>query len=320
MEHDRTKAEQLAVGLGLFSVGLGLAELVAPRHVAQLIGMPGASETTLRTFGAREIGTGVAILSQPDRAAWLWTRVAGDAVDVSYLASGLTSGENDPQRLAGAVAAVLGVTALDVMCARMLANIDAGLPADEDDRARRRRPRDRSRGVKVERVTTINRPVAHIYSFWRNLENLPRFMRHLEAVETLGGNRSRWTARGPAGTTVSWDAEILQDRPDEWIAWRSLPGAQIENSGSVRFSAAPGARGTEVRVQLQYVPPAGALGRVIAKLFGEEPDQQVHEDLHRFKQLMETGEIPMSDGPSLWRPARPVENVEELRTLMGVSR
>ena len=312
MEHDRSKAEQLAIGLGLFSIGLGIAELVAPRGLARTIGMAETSDATLRAFGAREIGNGIAILSQPDRAAWLWTRVGGDALDISYLVKGLNSEENDPQRLAGALAAVLGVTALDVICARML--------ADGDDREPRHRPRDLSRGVKVERVTTINKPVAQVYSFWRNFENLPQFMRHLDAVETLDGNRSRWTARGPAGTTVTWEAEILQDRPDEWIAWRSLPGAQIENSGSVRFSAAPGARGTEVRVQLQYVPPAGALGRVIAKLFGEEPDQQVHEDLHRFKQLMETGEIPMSDGPSLWRPAQPVANVDELRALMGVSR
>jgi uncharacterized membrane protein len=314
MDHDRSKAEQLAVGLGLFSIGLGLAELVAPRGLARLIGMPDASETTLRTFGAREIGNGVAILSQPDRAAWLWTRVGGDALDVSYLASGLNSEENDSQRIAGALFAVLGVTALDVICARMLA---AG---ESDGEPRQMRSSSSSRGIKVERVTTINKPIAEVYAFWRNFENLPRFMRHLESVESLGGNRSRWTARAPAGTTVSWEAEILQDRPDEWIAWRSLPGAQVENSGSVRFSAAPGARGTEIRVQLQYVPPAGALGRIIAKLFGEEPNQQVHEDLHRFKQLMETGEIPMSDGPSLWRPAQPVRNVDELRTLVGVSR
>src|SRR5688500_15471077 len=120
-------------------------------------------------------------------------------------------------------------------------------------------------------------------------------MRHLESVEILGAKRSRWRAKAPAGMTVEWEAETLQDRENEWIAWRSLPGSQIETSGPVRFERAPGARGTEVRVQLAYQPPAGALGRGIAWLFGEEPEPQVKDDLHRFKQLLETGEIPLSD-------------------------
>jgi len=313
---ERSGAEQLAIGLGCFSIGLGLAEVLAPRALAHMTGMADASEATLRTFGAREIGNGVAILAQPDRAAWLWARTGGDALDISYLVGALNSDANDKGRVAAALAAVLGVTALDILCARQLS-----ATAQDGRQSAAASGRDRSgRGVKVERVETINRPVSEVYSFWRNFENLPRFMRHLESVESIGGNRSRWRARGPAGVTVEWEAELLQDRPDEWIAWRSLPGARVENSGSVRFSRAPGARGTEVRVQLQYVPPAGALGRTIAKLFGEEPDQQVHEDLHRFKQLMETGEIPLSDGPSLWRPAQPVSDPDRLRSMVGVSR
>jgi uncharacterized membrane protein len=172
--------------------------------------------------------------------------------------------------------------------------------------------------VRVERVTTVNKPVHEVYEFWREFQNFPRFMRHLESVEVLGDRRSRWRAKAPAGQTVEWEAEMLEDRQDEWIAWRSLPGSQVENSGSVRFSPAPGARGTEVRVQLQYSPPAGRVGRGIAWLFGEEPEQQIHDDLHRFKQLMETGEIPLSDGPSLWRPAQPARDPEEIRRLAGV--
>jgi uncharacterized membrane protein len=179
-------------------------------------------------------------------------------------------------------------------------------------------PARRSNRVRVERVTTINKPVHEVYQFWREFQNFPRFMRHLESVEVLGERRSRWRAKGPAGRTVEWEAEMLEDRQDEWIAWRSLPGSQIENSGSVRFSPAPGARGTELRVQLQYSPPAGRLGRGIAWLFGEEPEQQIHDDLHRFKQLMETGEIALSDGPSLWRPAQPARDPQEIRKLAGV--
>ena len=137
------------------------------------------------------------------------------------------------------------------------------------------------------------------------------------SARSMRARLARIGAKAPAGMTVEWEAEILEDREDEWIAWRSLPGSTIENSGSVRFSPAPGARGTEVRVQLQYNPPAGTLGRGIAWLFGEEPDQQIHDDLHRFKQLMETGEIPLSDGPSMWRAAQPGDP-DRIRSLAGV--
>lgn len=183
---------------------------------------------------------------------------------------------------------------------------------------RRHRETTRRRGdVRVERVTTISRPIHEVYAFWKRFENFPRFMRHLVSVETLPNGRSHWRAKGPAGMRVEWEAELIEDRQDEWIAWRSVAGSGIQNSGSVRFSPAPGARGTEVRVQLQYSPPAGAVGRGIAWLFGEEPDQQIHHDLHRFKQLMETGEIPLSDGPSLLRAARPT-SPETIRNLAGV--
>lgn len=308
-KYTRNRTEQLALGLGWFSIGLGLTELLAPRRLAEAIGMPDAGENTLRAFGAREIGNGIALLTQPDRSAWLWTRSGGDALDIAYLMSGLRSENADRRRLAMAIGAVLGVTALDLLGARQLS-------ATADDEA----PRWRSwgNGVKVERVVTINREISEVYRFWRDFENLPRFMRHLESVQALGGNRSRWRARGPAGTTVEWEAELIQDRPDEWISWRSTEDARIQNSGSVRFSRAPGSRGTELRVQLQYVPPAGAIGRTIAKMFGEEPEQQIQEDLRRFKQLLETGEVPISDGPSLSRPAQPAADLAELRDLTGV--
>ncbi len=135
----------------------------------------------------------------------------------------------------------------------------------------------------------------------------------------LDNRRSRWTAKAPAGMSVQWDAEIVQDQDGEWLAWRSLPGSQVENSGSVRFAAAPGARGTEVRVQMEYTPPAGCVGRVIAMMFGEEPEQQIREDLRRVKQLMETGEVTLSDGPGLWRPAQPAKRAEQIRDWAGVN-
>jgi uncharacterized membrane protein len=121
-------------------------------------------------------------------------------------------------------------------------------------------------------------------------------MRHLRSVTELPSGNSHWVAQGPAGTTITWDAEIVTDNPGECIAWKSLNGAAVQHAGSVRFQPAPGGRGTEVHVELAYDPPAGALGVAVAKLLGEEPDLQIREDLRRFKQSMEAGEIATTDG------------------------
>ena len=304
--------EELALGLAWFSIALGAAELFAPRQIARLIGVRPTdnTDTILRGYGAREIANGLAILAQPDQSQWLWARVAGDALDLATLGAAMASEETDRTRATAAAIAVAGVTALDVIAAQRLAS---------SDYAPEGRPRQH-RHVRVEQVTTINKSIEEVYQFWKQYDNFPKFMRHLESVEVLGEGRSRWRAKAPAGMTVEWEARTLQDQENEWIAWQSVEGSQIYNSGSVRFSRAPGARGTEVRVQLEYHPPAGAAGRLIAKLFGEEPKQQVKDDLHRFKQLMETGEIPLSDGPALWRPARPARDPEEIRTIAGVRR
>lgn len=151
------------------------------------------------------------------------------------------------------------------------------------------------RGVRVEKVMTVNRPADELYRRWRDFESLPRFMRHLVSVK-VDGNRSHWVARGPAGSTVEWDAEIVNEEPGRLIAWRSLAGSTVATAGSVRFVAAPARRGAEVHVELKYDPPAGRLGSWLAWLFGEEPGQQVQEDLRRFKQLMEAGEVPTTEG------------------------
>ena len=150
--------------------------------------------------------------------------------------------------------------------------------------------------LHVKKSVTVNCPREDVYQFWRDLENLPRFMLHLESVKTAGDRRSHWIAKAPAGKTVEWDAEIIEERPNELIAWRSLAGSDVRNEGAVRFTQAPGDRGTEVHVELQYDAPAGRAGATIAKLFGEEPSQQIRDDLRRFKQVMETGEIVRSEG------------------------
>jgi uncharacterized membrane protein len=131
--------------------------------------------------------------------------------------------------------------------------------------------------MQARSAVTIRHPVEVVYGFWHDFSNLPSFMNHLESVEPSGDGRSHWTANGPAGTTVDWDAEIVEDVPNRRIAWRSLEGSKAQKSGSVSFTPAPGDRGTEVRVELSYDPPGGALGKVVAKLFGEEPQQQVSE-------------------------------------------
>src|SRR5579875_1956057 len=123
--------------------------------------------------------------------------------------------------------------------------------------------------MEVQKAITINRPAAELYAYWHDFENLPRFMAHLDAVRATGAGRSHWTATAPANQTVEWDAEVVEDRPNALIAWRSLDGAAVTNSGAVRFTPAPGDRGTEVHVDLRYDPPAGALGAAVAKLFGE---------------------------------------------------
>jgi uncharacterized membrane protein len=148
-------------------------------------------------------------------------------------------------------------------------------------------------GIKVEKSVTINKPVEELFRFWHNFENLPRFLSHLESVRAVGGKSgkswriSHWAARLPAGMKVEWDAEIINEAPNELIAWRSLEGAHIPNAGSVRFERSLDGQGAEVKVTLEYSPPVGKIGSLVAKLFGEDPERRVDEDLHRFKYLME---------------------------------
>lgn len=156
--------------------------------------------------------------------------------------------------------------------------------------------------IHVKKSLTINKSPAELYQFWRNFENLPKFMTHLESVKNIEGNRSHWVAKAPLGTSVEWDAELTSDRENERIGWKSLEGSDVPNSGVVEFRPTS-TRGTEVIVTLTYEPPAGKIGALVAKLFGEEPSQQVYGDLYRFKSLMETGEIITVEGQTSGRAA-----------------
>lgn len=153
-------------------------------------------------------------------------------------------------------------------------------------------------GVHIEQAFLINRSPEELFAFWRDFTNLPKIMTHLERVDVLNGARSHWVARVPlfGGKQFEWDAEITDEEPNRLIAWRSLNGADVDNSGAIRFAPAMGDRGTEVHVFIDYLPPAGAIGNWIAKLFGENPSRVIREDLRNFKRLMEIGEILTTDG------------------------
>ena len=291
------QVKKIATGLGWFSIGLGVAELVAPDSVARLIGVKptSTSRTLLRAFGARELAAGIGILSNDRPTGWVWSRVAGDVMDLSMLGTAMTKDDTDRSRLNAATAAVIGVTALDIVAGN-------GLSSQQSVRNG-----GRESGIHIRRSITVGRPREEVYSFWHDFQNLPRFMKHLESVTNKGDGRSHWKAKAPAGSSVEWDAEITADQPNELIAWHSLGNSDVRNSGMVRFTTAPGGRGTEVHVDLRYDPPGGALGALFAKMFGEEPGGQIADDLRRFKQVMEIGEVMVSDatvteGP---HPAQP---------------
>jgi uncharacterized membrane protein len=151
--------------------------------------------------------------------------------------------------------------------------------------------------VLVGRSVTIDRPRDELYAFWRDFKNLPLFMHNVEDVAIQDTRHSHWVIAAPAGKTVEWDSIITQDEPGHLIAWESLAGASVRNSGRVEFLNSPDGRGTVVRVTLTYDPPAGALGKLVAKMFQKEPKVQARQDLRRFKQLMETGEVSTAQPP-----------------------
>lgn len=161
-------------------------------------------------------------------------------------------------------------------------------------------PEDYVSGIKVEKSIIVNRPLPEVYNFWRDFENLPRFMSHIKSVVVTDPKHSHWTMHTPGRTTIEWDAEILEENENQYISWRSLEGSEVMNAGSVRFTEAPNGQGTEVHLSMQYDPPGGWLGRFAAWLFGEDPDHAIEADLQEFKVLMEsinyqdTKEMPVS--------------------------
>lgn len=270
------RAAALARGLGWLSIGVGLAQIFAPRVVCRLAGLPPAPMFT-RLCGMRELACGIGILTQAEPAPWLKARVAGDVMDLACLAAAAPLERADGARIGVALAVVAGVTSLDVYCGRELAS--------------RRKPSP----LYVRSSIAVDRPPEELYRFWRDLQNLPRVMPHLKSVQALEGNRTHWVAAGPRGVSVEWDSELIDDKPNVLLAWRSVEESAVFNAGSAYFEPAPAGRGTLVTVELLYDPPAGSFVASVANLLSREAGQDIRADLRAFKQLMETGGIATTE-------------------------
>ncbi|MFF3307605.1 SRPBCC family protein [Streptomyces sp. NPDC002952] len=278
--------DPLVRGLGWASALLGVPQVVKPGPVALGLGVAGEPRHRLATVavGARELTAAAGLLAKP-HPAWLWARVGGDAIDLALLTRALRNHDGRGiRRTAFVTAAVAAIAVTDVYAAVSRSS--------------------RSTPMELTASTTLMRSPDEVYAHWQQLDRLPDFMAHLDEVRSTGGGTSHWKASAPFGKTVEWDAEIVEDVPGRILAWRSLEGADIANSGEVRFAPAPGDRGTEVHVTLRYELPAGSLGKAVARYFGEEPSQQLDDDLRRFKQVVETGEVVRSEGAPGGKQAR----------------
>ena len=300
-----SSATRMARALGVFSLGLGLVQVAAPRRFIETIGFRPRPdrEASVRAVGIRELGAAAGLLARPLPVAFMWMRVAGDLLDIALLARARRARDTDTGRVRATTAAAVGVTALD-----LIGSVRATQAATNGT----------TTGRRITKAVTIQRPREEVWAYWRDLPNLPRFMHHLEEVRVLDERRSHWVAKAPFGARVEWDAEIEEEVPNERLSWRAMEGAQLSNAGTVEFRTAPGDRGTEVVATFTYDPPAGPLGVAIAKLTGEEPDQQAGADMRRLKQILETGSVVVSDGTFggrrlRQRPAQPPSDKEVAR-------
>jgi uncharacterized membrane protein len=274
--HSPAKGAALTRGLGFASLAIATAELVAPRAVASAIGLEPKFRTSaaLRLLGLRELAVGMSILFQPRRPIPIWARVAGDVANLGLLAWAATGKRTKTERVAAAFLGLAGTTALDAFAARRTARLqhEAQPP--------------------VMFAVTIHRSPAVVYGFFRDFTRLPEFMTWLESVDERVDGSSRWVAKSPVGATVAWDADIVEEREDEVIAWRTRPGAPLQHAGRVTFARAPGRESTEVRVEMTAAFPGFSRGSVLLAKALAKP--QIKGDLRRLKQVLETGEVVRS--------------------------
>ncbi len=297
--HHGSDAARLARALGWFSLGLGLAQILAPRQVVDLAGIDPERDThgLMRALGAREIASGIGILTRAKPAPWLFARVGGDALDLALLTSARNAPRANRNRVAAATAAVIGVTAADALVGAKLAGEAEALGEEHPI------PQD----IRVTAAITVGAPIDQVYQAWDGFRNLPRFMGTFATVEVVDDRRSHWKASLPAGMSLAWDVEITETQPNERIAWSTSDSSALTASGQVRFRAAPRDQGTEVLFDAHFSPPGGELGRKIGGLFADAIGVKIQGDLRRFKQLIELGEIVQSDdsivpGPNAAQP------------------
>lgn len=268
---------QTARFLGWFSIGLGLAEILFPKKLARMIGAPPHPART-RMMGLREVVMGAGILGTPRPSKWLKARVAGDAADLAFLKSSFSAEGSNKTRLTCATAAVAAITVVDAASARKSA-------CAEPEAGR----------IRIESSRAVNRSPEECYDFWRNVENLPRFMSHVESVRKTGENTAHWRLKPVSMKSLEWNSRITDDVRGETISWQS-EGGDVESFGTVRFEPLLPGQGTNIRVSLEYAPPLadpqGITGRVLKTI----SESKLREDLRRFKSLIETGEIPTTEG------------------------
>ena len=281
---------QFARSLGWFSIGLGAAEILFPNMLSRLIGVKPRHKRLFRFLGVRELVSGLGILKEPKYPAWVTSRVSGDVMDLGLLGLALVMPGTGHKRLMAATAAVAGVTALDIMCSEQMTRTRKNGGGNSVAATGK---------IRVKSAITIMRPREEIYRFWRSFENLAKNHVPCRFGAHHAHGRSHWVAKGPMDKRIEWDSEITEDRPNELIAWRTLPGSEVNHSGVVRFEPATGGRGTIVRVEMEYKSPAGVLGAALAKLTHREPG--AHHSLRYLRQFLETGVIPTTVGQSAGR-------------------
>ena len=282
-------AERVALGLGWFSIGLGLIEVLAPRRLGRRFGM-GYAAPLLRLYGLREIVAGAGLLASRDKSPWLWARVAGDTLDLATLALGL-AGRRQGSALMG-IAAVAGVTMLDLRAAREMEARELRSLAGAGRNAGGRGWR--LGRTEIERAITIGKPSEELLHVWMRDDVLPRIMAHLAEVRQLGDNRAEWTVRIPGGAALRWRMHIAEADPERGLRFEAEPGGMpLITGGRVSFEKAPAGRGTVMRLHVDFAPPGGAAGRRLAALMGDMlPGALIDKSLHFFKAIAETGEIP----------------------------
>jgi uncharacterized membrane protein len=272
-----------ARNLGYLSLALGAGALLMPNRLARLTGLE-QHRGLLPLVGLRELASGVGLLTQTNPTPWLWSRVVGDGMDLAVLASSVLNPHN-PRRLSAAVTTTI-VALISAIDARESMRTNNGMQGSISA----------ATDAFASASVIVDKSAQECYSFWRDPTNLVKFSPMLESVSVLDERTSHWVARGPAGAKVEWSSRLTADAPGERIAWRSLEGGHLYHAGVVRFEKANGGRGTVVRVSMHFRAAGGRTGLALAKILGVDPRAEVREDLRRFKQLLEAGEIATTRG------------------------